>query len=92
MVIIVSMFVVSAVIHLAWIMRRRTLRYPAIGTKWGYSTYMKRYVAEVVSHHPLNNEITVIRYEDGNPLASRTYMRVDPEKFMSSVTPYKEKR
>ncbi len=53
---------------------------------------MKRYVAEVVDHHPLTNEVTVVRTEEDNPFSGRTYLRVDPAKFMSMVTPYKEKR
>jgi hypothetical protein len=73
-------------------LRKRSSRFPAVGTRWSYGTYLKRYIAEVVEHHPFANEITVLRVEDGNPLSKSTRLRVDPEKFMAMVTPYKEKR
>lgn len=53
---------------------------------------MKRYVAEVVEHHPFTNEITIVRTEEGNPFSTKTHMRVDPDKFVASVIPYREKR
>ncbi len=83
---------IAATVHIAWFMRQRSSRFPAIGTKWGYGTYMKRYVAEVVEHHPLTNEITISRTEEDNPFSTKSRLRVDPEKFMATVTPYKEKR
>jgi len=83
---------IAATVHIAWFMRQRSSRFPAIGTKWGYGTYMKRYVAEVVEHHLLTNEITIVRTEEGNPHSTKSYMRVDPTKFIASVTPYREKR
>jgi len=92
MLLLSSVLIVAIVTHVSWFLRRRASRFPAIGTKWGYGTYMKRYVAEVVDHHPLTNEVTVVRTEEDNPFSGRTYLRVDPAKFMSMVTPYKEKR
>jgi len=83
---------IAATVHVAWFLRQRSSRFPAIGTKWAYATYMKKYVSEVMEHHPLTNEITVIRVEEGNPLSAKTRLRVNSEKFMATVSPYKEKR
>lgn len=84
--------IVAAAVHTMWLMRKRSAKFPAIGTRWSYGTYMKRYVAEVLHHHPLTNEITVSRTEDGNPRSPRVLMRMDPAKLMSTALPYKEKR
>ena len=84
--------IIAVTVHIAWFLRQRSSKFPAIGTKWGYGTYMKRYVAEVVEHHPFTNEITVIRTEEGNTFSVRMLVRIDSEKFMASVVPYREKR
>jgi uncharacterized protein YqiB (DUF1249 family) len=84
--------IIAVTAHIAWFARQRSAKFPAIGTKWTYGTYMKRYVAEVIEHHPFTNEITVIRTEEGSTLSVRMHVRIDSEKFMASVVPYREKR
>jgi hypothetical protein len=89
MVIFASIVIVTVITHALWFAKRRSVNFPPIGSRWCYSTYMQRYVAEVIEHHPFSSEITILRTRDGEPRSLGTRLRVNSEQFMSAVTTYK---
>jgi FtsZ-interacting cell division protein ZipA len=91
MAIIASIVIITIIVHALWFTKRRSMSFPPIGSRWCYSTYMQRYVAEVVEHHPFTGEITILRTRDGEPRSLGSSMRVNAEQFISAVTPYRAK-
>ena len=87
-----ALVIVAIIVHVKWFIKKRSSKFPAIGTKWCYSTYMQRYVAEVIKHHPLTGELTILRVREGELRSNGSELRVNSTQFISSVTPYREKK